>query len=584
MPALSSAQQASALGSLVARNVSDNITAAGEALQVVCAWPVSGQYGPGSRFLYYVLIAACVLARKVTWIQNACLAGALILPAVAAIHGIFLAVLHVDEAVDMDVYGAFQLCAIGILAAPVTLFLSNTYFNAPGRNTIFLWAGLILAGEHSLLAVSQMSSPSADRLLSLTVEFYRIETHSCPQDNDGRPVSRDITRFPYDNATCGLTCSVAAGPFSPMRGGAASDIHVIPAPDRLTFGTATLLAAACCVHAIVWLVSMMDKILEVNLQLRRDQDGIDEPIEGTNGATRGTMRSVNNTVRFFLGVAVVPVFGGAGVALLVAGESNFFSPQVMYQNESMASISQWAPIAGTGLAAVGSLYLLLASDVTAVRREAKPSPRTRDSRDIDGSVVETPGATGSPAMRPSVPNDLAPAISRHVSVAASNQVRQPDTAADSGSRRKVAKMLIAVGNSLGAKAQHVLDDSEFKLGAAGDYPEVPGEDNRNRLLDEIRDRYNPRRHADGNATPLPRSRSRDGSFDGSVVSTQGVERVPRAASQRPSPFLESAAVRTRRASTMPPGRASFELQAVDPDVRAAASEAGHSRGSVAGAS
>lgn len=81
---------------------------------VVCAWPVSGQYGPGTRILfvaihplllcplltclssYYVLVAACVLARKKEWLRNACLAAALILPAVAAIHAIVLAAVHVD--------------------------------------------------------------------------------------------------------------------------------------------------------------------------------------------------------------------------------------------------------------------------------------------------------------------------------------------------------------------------------------------------------------------------------------------------------------------------------------------------------
>jgi hypothetical protein len=47
----------------------------------------------------------------------------------------------------MDVYGAFQLCAIGLLAVPVTARLSKTYFFDPGRNTIFIWTGLVLAGE-----------------------------------------------------------------------------------------------------------------------------------------------------------------------------------------------------------------------------------------------------------------------------------------------------------------------------------------------------------------------------------------------------------------------------------------------------
>lgn len=45
---------------------------------------------------YYVLILACVLARKAEWIKNACLAAALLLPAVAAVHGIVLAALHRD--------------------------------------------------------------------------------------------------------------------------------------------------------------------------------------------------------------------------------------------------------------------------------------------------------------------------------------------------------------------------------------------------------------------------------------------------------------------------------------------------------
>jgi len=73
-----------------------NATATANALRVVCAWPVSGQYGPGSRILYYVLVAACVVARKTEWLRNACLAAALLFPAVGAVHAIVLASLHID--------------------------------------------------------------------------------------------------------------------------------------------------------------------------------------------------------------------------------------------------------------------------------------------------------------------------------------------------------------------------------------------------------------------------------------------------------------------------------------------------------
>ena len=88
----------------------------------------------------------------------------------------------------MDIYGAFQLCALGILAAPLTARISGTYFNNPGRNLIFLWFGLILGG-----------------LLSLTVEFLRTKTHECSHTDSGIPLSH-INEWHYGD-TCGLTCS-----------------------------------------------------------------------------------------------------------------------------------------------------------------------------------------------------------------------------------------------------------------------------------------------------------------------------------------------------------------------------------------
>jgi hypothetical protein len=45
---------------------------------------------------YYVLVFLCVFGKKADWIKNACLAAVLLFPAVAALHGITLAALHVD--------------------------------------------------------------------------------------------------------------------------------------------------------------------------------------------------------------------------------------------------------------------------------------------------------------------------------------------------------------------------------------------------------------------------------------------------------------------------------------------------------
>jgi hypothetical protein len=48
------------------------------------------------QFSYYVLVVLCVFGKKADWIKNACLAAVLLFPAVAALHGITLAALHVD--------------------------------------------------------------------------------------------------------------------------------------------------------------------------------------------------------------------------------------------------------------------------------------------------------------------------------------------------------------------------------------------------------------------------------------------------------------------------------------------------------
>jgi hypothetical protein len=223
-------------------------------------------------------------------------------------------------AMDMDVYGAFQFCAIGVLAAPVTVKLSSTYFNDRGRNIIFLWTILLLAG-----------------LLSLTVEFYRSEPVDCKGDNG---TTLTASRFIYGTTLCGLDyCAVGIPdePNSPMRQGASTNIYVIPAPTKLTFGTATLLAAGCCIPSILSLVSIWIKILETNWKSRFGPRDANEHIDGTK-ATEGNMRGVNEMVRKFLSVVEVPFFGAAVLAILILGENNLFSFSMSYGTETIGSV------------------------------------------------------------------------------------------------------------------------------------------------------------------------------------------------------------------------------------------------------
>ena len=207
-------------------------------------------------------------------------------------------------------------CAIHI--AKIT-----TYFYDAGRNIIFLWTMLLIAS-----------------LIALCVEFSRVTATDCSHTDAGLP-SLTVAKFPYGETTCGLVCSEDDGPFSPMRGGAAKNIYVIPVPSKLSFNAAMLIAAGVCIPAILSLIFTWHKILEINWKNRREPERLDEVIEGVN-ITRGEIKGINNKVTLFLSVIEMPLFGGAVVAILIAGELNFFSKQLMYQTEPMASIGKFS--------------------------------------------------------------------------------------------------------------------------------------------------------------------------------------------------------------------------------------------------
>ncbi|RYP25020.1 hypothetical protein DL765_000248 [Monosporascus sp. GIB2] len=465
------------------------------ALQVVCAWPVSGQYGFGSR----------------KWLRDPCIAAALVLPAIAAVHSIVLTAAHVDGAVDMDVYGAFQLCSIGVLAAPVTVQFSRTYFFDPARNLIFLWSSLLF-------------------IVCLTIEFFRITPVECTHDESNNPIFFNARNFSY-NTTCGLICSEDLGPYSPLRRDSTSSIYVIPSPFYMSFGTGVLLAAACCIPAVLSLVSMWNKILEINWKKKSTTEADDKHIEGTNGATIGGMNGVNSVIRRFLSVIEVPMFGAGVLAIVIIGELNFWSTPVNYQTEPITGIGQWGPIVGTLLAALGSLYVLLASYVNTLQDPESGGPAQGTP------ITTTPPPIASPRPSYTRPRSI---ISQnrdsgdHISI---NSHFGPDTAPgrqqswisrDAGYRRKVAKSLLKINSYFETAAPGRFDVSEFRRGKANGFPEVPGEGYRNPTLRLTKKQYKQNRDAENREAEnalldLSRQHSQADSFAGSVAHGFGGE-------------------------------------------------------------
>ncbi|KAI2695983.1 hypothetical protein DTO012A7_8046 [Penicillium roqueforti] len=519
------------------------VSATSASLQVVCAWPISGQYGPGTRVLYYVLIAACVVARKVEWIRNACLAAVLLFPAIAALHGIVLAALHVDGAVDMDVYGAFQLCAIGILTAPATVRLSRTYFNNPGRNIIFLWTVLLLAG-----------------LVSLIVEFMRLKPTTCP-DDDPASIFWASTGgkkggvFKYDS-NCSLACTPENGPVSPLRLDAANNIYVIPVPHELTFNATTLIAAACCIPAILSLIFMWIKILDDNWEKfsnGRQKQKPDDFILGTNGATINHMTGITDRISKWLSLIEIPVFAAAVLAILVKGEMNFWSKQMRYQTEPIQSIGQWAPIVGTVLAVLGSLYMLLSADMEAAGQEDDQQEEiiVGKSPNYD-STVSYAGSSSAQDSRTSAERQDSDIEMTTIRRPTTNQTTTTQSQHDLG-RRKVARFFNAASAIMTAKAHNQIKKTGFNPEAKTNYPEIPGEIYRNSYLPDHKAHYQ------RSSTPDNRSRAESFTSRRNSVDNGEGSSGPRSTTRHSVPAPAVSRPRSRQAhSNSLPGGGLFE--------------------------
>ncbi|KAJ8113590.1 hypothetical protein OPT61_g4312 [Boeremia exigua] len=303
-------------------------------IQVICAWPVSGQYGVGTRIAYYILIATATWLGRYGKLRDAVLAAVLVLPTVAGIHGIVLAAVHVEGAVDLDILGAFQICSIGALASSVSLSPMRELVGMGRYFRLFL-NGIMMAG-----------------LLSLAIEFFRASSVHCTHDDYGNLLSSNPQEFPYNRAACALTCSTDFGPYSVIRTGTASDINVVPAPRKLSFSAGILISVACCIY-----ISM--PFFDIGLRAI-EHTGVRQSVTKSASNDRDEMKISAIFTRAFLGVVEVFFLAIlASLAIVVIGELNLFSAEVIYQTEPFVTIGQWGPVIGVTLGIIGPLYIVL---------------------------------------------------------------------------------------------------------------------------------------------------------------------------------------------------------------------------------
>lgn len=226
------------------------------------------------------------------------------------------------------------------------------------------------------------------------------------------------------------------------------------------------------------------------------------------------------------------------------------------------------------------------------RRQSSRAPSSRVSRSKDREIADTTSHQGDhqdemlhslsnrpsslvrefdsheEEVRPSSSRDVSNRLRRYTSKQSTTSISKHEVShSEGGSRLKVAATLVAIGGALGSATHDSFDLSKFRDGAALDFPEIPGEKERNVNLAHVKEIYSKRLGEDGTPVVLA-SRSRASSFNehrpsGHALDNLGPSRglSPRpwqAGSRSPSPVPSSS---RPRASTMPAQSASEEVVA-----------------------
>ncbi|KZV75586.1 hypothetical protein PENSPDRAFT_73133 [Peniophora sp. CONT] len=444
---------------------------------VLCAWPLSGQYGVGSRYLYYALVLVSIFFLKTDWMRGAATAAALIYAAVAALHSIILAVYSQKHAIDMDIFGAFQILAIGVLSAPITVRYSRVYFQTDGRNIIFLWTLLMIAG-----------------LLSLVACFARATEQTCVDTNG---VNVTIAQFTANMSSgdpnlCALQCGSA---FSPIRQDPQNPAQYILVPHKgMTLDTATLLCAACCIPALLSLIVMWQKVVRTNWQLLYGHTPAEDtpagvalpsPMSPETGSAREIRlrrdeKKMDAIIKRGLNLVERIVYCVCILTIVVLGEENFWSPETRLGVEPMSSVGQWGPIVGAVFAALGSAYTSWLSPQLPDSAQADMPP----ARDGAIRLTESPRQISEP-----LPPDTStrPPLTRDRSRRRSSTLREEML----HHRKQFARGLDRVAAWTTPASDRFLDDITQTAGhdRFRDYPRIPGEEERNSHLAEDEERH-----------------------------------------------------------------------------------------------
>jgi hypothetical protein len=116
------------------------------ALQVICAYPVSGQYGRMVRYLIYPLLTLSLLFSIAGWVAGGALNTAMTYIAITGLHVAAMAVNREAGVLDLDVLTAYHVCMVALILSPPLIMWTKSLQRPSGKGVFAIWVVLLWIG------------------------------------------------------------------------------------------------------------------------------------------------------------------------------------------------------------------------------------------------------------------------------------------------------------------------------------------------------------------------------------------------------------------------------------------------------
>ncbi|KAI9782943.1 MAG: hypothetical protein M1839_004418 [Geoglossum umbratile] len=116
------------------------------AIQVICAYPLSGEYGRMVRYLIYPLLALSLLFSVAGWVAGGALNTAMTYIAITGIHLAAMAVNREAGVLDLDILTAYHVCMVALILSPPLIMWTKSLQRPSGKGVFAIWVLLLWIG------------------------------------------------------------------------------------------------------------------------------------------------------------------------------------------------------------------------------------------------------------------------------------------------------------------------------------------------------------------------------------------------------------------------------------------------------